>query len=283
MIVLNEKVFAEKCIDEGYISEKPYETLLVLAKYYRHYMGFGQKKTYETLKTFMGKYYPKYSLNISSWEDTINKVVRFASKRELCQISEIWITDSEINTINSIETRSKYLRQLAFTLLCIAKVNNAKESKNNNWVTIEAKDIFKYAHINVPAKRQDEMLGDLQILGLIEFAKKNDNLSNRVLFIDESGNKILKIDDFREIGYVYLKYMGENIIVCEKCGILTRGASNGLKKYCHNCAMYSPKKTKIKECIDCGRLFVVSSKDNKSYRCPKCKENVKKGNSFNAE
>lgn len=37
---------------------------------------------------------------------------------------------------------------------------------------------------------------------------KNDNLSCRVIFLNEDGEKILFVSDFRELGHEYLAYLG---------------------------------------------------------------------------
>jgi DNA-directed RNA polymerase subunit RPC12/RpoP len=107
-------------------------------------------------------------------------------------------------------------------------------------------------------------------MGLLEFPKRNDNLSMRVTFLDIDSPEEIFISDFRELGYEYLKYQGENFIRCAECGILTRGSKKNNKKYCKNCSGYIPKVTKSIVCVDCGQEFSTSAYNTKTKRCKEC-------------
>lgn len=135
---------------------------------------------------------------------------------------------------------------------------------------MDAKDIFSLARISCSVVNRDYLLGDLYQLGLLEFPKKNDNLSCRVIFLNEDGKRILFISDFRELGYEYLAYLGQNFIHCSECGILVRGNTNGTKTHCSNCVGYKPMGSKSIVCADCGITFEVNSKDSKTCRCKEC-------------
>lgn len=81
----------------------------------------------------------------------------------------------------------------------------------------------------------------------------------------------------------------ENILRCQKCGAyfekeknileknIERDASKKQKgrikrKYCDYCSIYHKHDKKIVICIDCGKEFVVKSKDTKTCRCDECKQ-----------
>ncbi len=113
------------------------------------------------------------------------------------------------------------------------------------------------------------MLNKLIGLGYIELPMKNDNLSIRVAILDETENELF-IRDFRELGYEYLNYIGQNFIRCAECGILTRGNKNGTKRYCTSCGSWNPMKEKEITCIDCGKSVKIKSFNNKSCRCDEC-------------
>ena len=89
-------------------------------------------------------------------------------------------------------------------------------------------------------------------------------------FINDDSEEELFISDFRELGYEYLLYKGENLIRCADCGILTRGNKTGTKKYCKDCATYTPQGSKTVVCVDCGKEFEVDAKDNQTCRCKDC-------------
>jgi DNA-directed RNA polymerase subunit RPC12/RpoP len=268
MIILNEKEYAEECLQQRTLGENPFYTLSILARYYYQYFGCRKQKIISLLTEFISKYYPRYESNKATWNESIEKIAKNAGKFALHEIDGIWITESEMQTIQSI--KNKVLERLAFTLLCIAKLNNERNCKNNNWVNQEAREIYKLARINCTVEERYKFLGMLRQLGLIEKAKRIDNLNVRITFANDDSKKILKISDFREIGYEYMLYCGTPLIRCAECGVLIRNNKYGNRKYCKVCADYVPQQTKIVVCVDCGKEFTVNSKDNQSSRCPEC-------------
>lgn len=270
MIVLNEKEYAEQCLKSKTIGDKPFFTLSILAKYYYHCHGYRKKKITDLLISFISECYPRYSCNRADWDAHIEKLAASAGKYKLFEIDGIWITRAELDTIEGIH--NKVLERLAFTMLCLAKLGNARNRKNNGWVNYTAKDIYSMARISCSVIDRYEKLSQLNQLSLLEFPKKNDNLSSRVTYVDDDSEKILFIYDFRELGYEYLKYKGENFIRCHECGILIRNNKAGTKKYCHQCAAYSPIETKEIVCVDCGNEFRVDARISNKIRCSCCQE-----------
>lgn len=275
MFILNEKEYAEKCLRDGIIDRNPYQVISILAKYYYHHCGFKRKQIVDLLIDYLKKYYTRYELNEDQWMLAIEKLATNAQKEKLYEFSGVKITENEINTIKNIKNKS--LEKLAFTSLCLAKLNNLKNPCNNGWVNTETGDIFKAAHISCSVFEQDVKLNKLYLLGLVEFPKKNDNLNYRITFIDNDGDEELFISDFRELGYEYLNYLGEDFIRCGECGILTRPSENNQKKYCEKHKSKKEKQIeKIIFCIDCGDPIEVASKDNQTNRCYKCYEVYRK-------
>lgn len=232
MIVLNEKKYIEGVMERGEVSNKPSETIGLMAKYYKK-MGLSKSETYEKINEYMLKNYKSY--NKVKWEDTINKYIDATFRRgyDLIEIDFIPVTDEEISTIKTL--KSKRLQRLAFTMLVIAKMNNIVSDKNNNWVNKKDKEIFKHANIKVPIKTQCLLLNDLKTYGLVEFSERVDNVNNRVLFIKD-GEVIIEINDMRNLGYQYDDYVGNGRFKkCEVCGeiIKTNGKND---KYCVVCA-----------------------------------------------
>lgn len=268
MIILNEKKYAENCIRNGLIDSKPYKTLFILAKYYYHCFDYRKKKITSLLIDYLSKYYPRYELNEFSWQTSVEKIAANAGSFELFEISGVKITKSEMETILGL--KNKVLERLAFTMLCLAKLNNIKNPRNNGWVNADSKEIFSYARICCKSLEREIKIGQLWKKGLLEFSKRNDNLNCRVTFINDDSEEELFISDFRELGYEYLLYKGENFIRCADCGILIRNNKAGTKKYCKDCAIYTPKGSKKVICVDCGKEFETSSKNSKSTRCREC-------------
>lgn len=273
MIILNERIFAEDCLRNGQIIGKPLSTLSILAKYY-YSLGYRKKKITSLLIEFLKKNYPRYNDNKLDWNANIERLAANAGKYILHEIDGVWITQTEIDTITNIH--SKVLERLMFTFLCLAKLANIKNPQNNSWVNVNDKEIFSLARISCKVQDRDIRIGKLNELGLLEFPKRNDNLSCRVTFVDDESDKVLKVSDFRELGYEYLKYNGENYINCADCGILTKGNKAGTKRYCSSCARYIPQGIKTIQCEDCGCKFEVPSLNNKTKRCPMCQSRHRK-------
>lgn len=279
IVVLNEKKYAEDCLKNKTLYNKPVFSLTVLAKYYYHCFGYRKKKITELLTTFIEQYYPRYEYNKVFWNENIEKIASNIGKYDFYKIDGVGITQNELNTIENIH--NKVLERLAFTLLCLAKLNNLKKPQNNGWVNLDAKEVFKLARISCSVGDRYRRYCKLEELNLLEFPKKNDNLSCRVKFIDGDGSQRLFIYDFRELGYEYLQYKGERFIRCGECGILIRNNKRGTKKYCNSCVGYIPQEKKTIICVDCGKEFEVNALNNKTCRCENCQvehEKIMKSN-----
>ena len=273
MIILNEKEYAEECLRTNSYGESIYITLQILAKYYYYVHGFRAKRIEHALIDFLSNNYPGYSASKRQWADTVERLSRHAGKYDLYEDSEIWITKTELDRIESISVpawKDIDLRRIAFTFLCLAKLNNRRNPKNNNWVNTAVNDVFAMAHVNANKIDKYKMLGALDHISILCPAKKNENLSSQVLIVDSEGEGILPVSDFRDLGYEYSKYTGENYIRCANCGRLVRGNKAGTKKYCSECAGYRPIDFRAVICTDCGIEFNVAASNKRSTRCPSC-------------
>ena len=273
-IILNEKEYAEECLKKNDPIDQPAYMISLLARYYYHCKGLRNAKISKLLIDFLDARYPAYVYNKDAWTDRIDVAIARAKKSPPHEIDGIWITEAELITIESLH--NKVLERLAFSLLCFAKLFNKRSPKNNGWIHADLRDVFKTARISDPQEQRYFRLNALYTAGLIAFPSKLDNPSFRVTFINDESPDKLFISDFRELGYEYLKYKGENFIRCGECGILVRGNKNGTKLYCSDCLRdriyVPPMEVKAKRCIDCGDLFEVSAKNNKSTRCPHCRD-----------
>lgn len=232
-IVLNERDWAEDMIMSRSLGKKPFETLRRVARYYID-NGIPKKQVRRLLDSFMIQCDPTASL--TKWTDSLDRAVSFALKHNAINIESIDITGPEMKAIDALG--GKQIRRLAFTLLCLAKYWNAITGKTDGWVNSKDVDIIRMANINTSIKRQSLMYFNLREAGMIEFSRRVDNTSVRVCFI-EDGDVIMRITDFRNLGYQYMMYHGEPYFVCQNCGITTKidNPAKGRKpKYCKACA-----------------------------------------------
>lgn len=273
MIVVNENEYAQIRIKNKDVGENVYTTLSILAKYY-YSQGMKRKAVCIELQNFLEVAYPKYSINKSYWTEVIEKTANKNAKEKLFESDGVWITESEWEKIQALG--NKILGKLAFTLLCIAKINNQRRSSNNNWVNTDIKEIYKLANISCSLDLRAKRIGALIHSGLAEFAKRVDNLNLKVIFVNDESEKKFIVNDFRDLGNEYLYRIGENYIRCAECGKLIKNNKNGTKKYCNSCASYVPQETKKVICADCGKIFFVDSMNNRACRCKECQKEKQK-------
>ena len=268
MIILNEKQYARRCLEENSLGENTYITLSIIAKYYYFDCGYKKKKIKEMLTEFLSNNLITYHKEEKVWIENIEKIVNKVNKQKLYEISGVKITKPEIEKIQILQ--NKLLEKLAFTMLCIAKFHNIKNENNNGWVTTSGKELLDFANINCPQSRLNIHINKLYEAGLLDLPLRCDNTNCRINFIDNDGDEELFVSDFRNLGFEYLLYCGENYIRCAECGALTKGTKNKRKKYCNKCSAYQPLNTKSMICEECGVEFTIKSLNNRSRRCPQC-------------
>lgn len=209
------------------------------ARYLFHEKGLEKSMIIHKLNSFMEEAYPNY--NTIDWMVSIEKYAQKAESYPLCKCEGIWITYNEIQTISQLQ--NKVLERLAFTLLCLAKFKNFRNSENNNWINYSNGEIYSLACITASAFEKDIKLNQLREERFIEYAKKVNNLSIQILYLDDNSEKQVFISDFRKLGYEWKLLKGEPYIRCAHCNMLVRKTSNR-SKYCKSCAKLSALKSK---------------------------------------
>lgn len=235
-VVLNEVKQAEYIIEKGEVGNKPTSTLFLLGKYFRQKENLNKEQTFNKLDEFMHKNYKNY--NSALWEDIIEDISKKANKYSLRELNSIGITQSELDKIAEVDNL-RY-QKLLFTMLCYAKLYNCISENNNGWINTDIREIYRVARVTVKYKNDKFLyLNDLEQMGLISFSSKNDNLNIRVNFVGMDGETIINIDDFRELGYEYLNYIGKGrFIRCTECKRLVKKKSKHdySTKYCTECS-----------------------------------------------
>lgn len=228
---MNEREYAESILSCKSTTKKPSEALSIIARYL-YSSGYKPQEISQKLEDYIIRI--DENASIPKWQKTIDRYVKTAGKYNLVEVESVSITKNELDIVNSLQ--GTQLRRLAFTLLCIAKFYNKSNIHNNNWVNRPDKEIFKLANIQAPVMKQSLMMNDLYSLGLIGFSELIDNVNINVKFIDDDSDVALTITDFRNLGYQYLKHMGQDSFTeCKSCGLIMKRTSNRLK-YCADCA-----------------------------------------------
>ena len=234
VLVMNEYQLAEDILNGLPHGCSLGESMVLLAKYYKK-NGGNKRSVSAKLK--------KYALehNATATETAISASVEYAVKQawkyDIVMIEKIDVSVQEMSRIGAL--KSVQARKLAFTLLCIAKYWDEVSSVAEHWINSPDSYIVSSACITSSTKRQDELFKELYDAGMIDYAKRVDNLHVRVLFM-ESGETAVSIRDLRNLGYQYLALSGDSQwFLCENCGVTVRKAKSDFgrpQKYCKACA-----------------------------------------------
>ena len=267
MLIMNETQAAENIIANKVVGKKPMQDISLLARYFITYAGDKKLKTKDLvadLREYLKGQYDDYQS--VKWQSLIEKAIKKAKTSPIVDLVYIPVTAKELETIKAIG--NKKLEKLAFTCLVVAKYYNLRNPSNNGYVNIDYSTLFKLARVTATTYEQPLLLNDLKQRGLVQRCRKVDNPNFRVLFIDNTSEVVLKVEDMRELGYAYLEYIGEPFARCAGCGILMRKKVNNMK-YCRDCRGQIMG-TKVVVCCDCGKELVINSKNNETCRCDDC-------------
>lgn len=102
-IILNEREFAERALEDCDMGELPHETLGHLAKYY-HAEGYKDREIQRLLEDFIIKCDP--TANVFKWENTIAHQVKNAKKYALIELDSIPITKKRWNCVRACPSKS---------------------------------------------------------------------------------------------------------------------------------------------------------------------------------
>lgn len=318
--VINEQKMIDKILAEEDVfmdSSNMFIFLRLMAKHCYFNLGYRKKRTLDYLDEFMYKNFPIYykrgSFKDESQEESFpygyskqgyisyygrmfNSAYKIAEKSPgICDKDGFWITKSELDYIEKLN--DKVLERLAFVFLCYSKLYKLRNPSANGWVySGKFKDVFKQARIVCSVNERYLYIADLESRGYLNqyqmpecaehsiyYYKKYQErmLDSQVTYMDDNSDGVIFVNDFRELGYYYRKYKGENIITCKKCGKLARGNKNGTKLYCRACAGNEKKYEvlfKFCRCEDCGKVFTMFNESNnrKRKRCDECQKKERK-------
>lgn len=214
---MDEYEWAEEMIASCSLGKKPFETMCRVAKYYLG-KNYPKKDVRRMLDAFLLRCDPGASL--PKWSDMLDYALAQAQKYKPIRVEYIGITQAEIDRIGALDRPQ--IKRLAFTLLCLSKYFDIVNDTKAHWVNCRDSDIMKMANINTSIKRQSAMYHKLNELGMIQFSKRVDNTNVRVTFAVD-GDAVVRVADFRNLGYQYMLYSGDqNYVKCQTCGIVVR-------------------------------------------------------------
>lgn len=156
-------------------------------------------------------------------------------KREFIPIYE-----NELKTVESLKEDKQ--KKLMFTFFAVARYMDSGGWINKK-TSKEISEVFKLANVTLNTEKRNELLHELYVDGYIFFGKKVDNLNIKVQ-LDNSGDIIYKVKEFKNLGNQYIGNFKKGYKQCQCCGkkYKIKSTMDYSSKYCDECAKNITKK-----------------------------------------
>ena len=140
MIIVNERKYIEQILnsDEAVVDNVG-QVVSILARYL-FTEGVAKEELTEKIMEFLQLRYAKFQVQKKYWKDKIEHIVKHVEKTALFESEGVVITVPEWEKIHRI--KNKLNKRLAFTMLCIAKLNNQRNPDCNSWVNLKLTELF---------------------------------------------------------------------------------------------------------------------------------------------
>lgn len=262
----NELEYAELVFKKGFQTKHIPTELRLLVLYLRDVVGLKPKQREEAIYEFCKLHIPKFKKE--KFFKTINKALKTGLKKEqkLITIPYIDVSQGEIDYINSLDIMYEY-KKVLFAFLVQMKLNKQiyeyKFDKEYNSIYFKG-GRKKYSVIknmsNIPTKMSlnDEVINELSNKGYIQILHKGAILLKYLEDCIFSGDVIIKITDFENVGYYFDYYNGvKDVILCEVCSQPTKKTGKN-QKMCKNC--WTVKEKELRK--DINKRYYEKNKKN---------------------
>lgn len=236
MLILNEEKYA-KDLYEGKIQDV--KSIMSKIRYITRYLVHSEQKSQDEVYKITVQWLNEHHNNFdeSAYSNVISDAIKVASKYPFYIIDNLKITQSELDTISSLDNLRA--EKILFVLLCTAKQQSMSNGFTNGLVKYSITDLCKAARVSVPADDREYILYEIVKRGLLGYPKKNNTQCLIVNFIN-TDQVVLELDevDCQELAYAYLSWKnnGKGYTKCQRCNRLMKQGKTKPKKYCDDCA-----------------------------------------------
>jgi hypothetical protein len=236
MLILNEEKYAKDLYD-GKIQDV--KSIMAKIRYITRYLVHSKLKSDDDAYRETVKWLQQNHNNFdeSSYSNVISDAIKAAEKYPFYIIDNIKITQSELETISSLDNLRE--EKILFVLLCMAKQQSMANGFTNGLVKYSITDLCKTARVSVQADDREYILYEIVQSGLLGYPKKNNTQCLIVNFIN-TDEVALELDeiDCQELAYVYLNWKNDNkgYTRCQRCHRWMKQSKTKPKKYCEDCA-----------------------------------------------
>ena len=226
-VIYDEAKGGERIYNKGFDGYFSWKTGLLLAKYLRYTLGYGDARVKKTLIELSQKYDENF--NYVRSRRTIRNMVRVSRNRPLVDTGNVVISQNDINTVRSIKN-FKHQKILLSCILLAKRKTNKNYVNRTDWTLIkklvskkitnsdirDAFFIFYKAGIVEPVNASQKMnLND-------------DDISPSVFVVNDDKMAFSLISRYKE-------YCGGELGYCVRCEA-EFVKSSPRKKYCQTCS-----------------------------------------------
>ena len=237
MLILNEEQYAASLYDGKNDKIKSVLAKIgYITRYNLYTLGLSDEDNYKHTVEWMNNNHDNF--DESYYSNLVSDAIKRARKMPFYNIDNIKITQSELNSIASLDNLRA--EKVLFVLLCMAKQQRAISGFTNGLVRYSLTELCKLARISVPADDREYILYNIVQKGLLACPKKNDTKCLIVNCINDDDDVVLKLDeiDCQELAYIYLNWKndGKGYTRCQRCNKIIKQSKTKPRKYCEECA-----------------------------------------------
>lgn len=227
-------------VESGVIEEDHIgRTIYRRARYNYYIKNLTDKKNYNDIIHFITT---NSTVGLTDFEiyEFVNKAINSAKKVGLKQVEHIYITQSELDFIASLNDIK--LEKIAFVLLALAKYHNEVSGEDNNMVYIKLSEVKNMARINMNRIDFEYFYANLYDKGVLQHNTSPTSTIQIVNFVSHDPNDVIAFElqeiDYLELAYAYLSWKneGNGYARCQRCNRLMRQGKTKPRKYCEECA-----------------------------------------------
>lgn len=233
-LIPNEIKYAEKCLRNNKIDKtKPARSIRVIARYFQLVHEMTPSEVLENIKGYVVNCEMSHKVSDDFLKEYIPKVLNEGTPMNV--IESIHITQEEIEKIENTGYKKSW-KKVLYTMLVHYRTKLIWNGTDNYKIENVESEIIKDAHVTLSKPKRIDMWREMEQDGLISFGigKEAKKITLHYVSnpIEYENSNVIEIEDFDDF-YIYYE-------------------------------AYS-KKQRIKECQECGGLFV--SKTNKAKYC----------------
>lgn len=227
-------------VDSGILEEDHIgRTIYRRARYNYYIKNLTDKKNYNEIIDFVTT---NSTVGLTDFEiyEFVNKAINSAKKVGLKQVEHIYITESELDFIASLNDIK--LEKIAFVLLALAKYHNEVSGEDNDVVYLKLSEIKNMARINMNRVDFEYFYANLYDKGVLQRNTSPVSTVQIVDFVSHNEDDVIAFElkevDYLELAYVYLSWKndGKGYTRCTRCDRLMRQSKTKPRKYCEECA-----------------------------------------------